>query len=322
MTQPSGGHNNTPGRAGFGPQGGQPPQWPAHQSGSSGGWSAGGHSSPYGWQTDPARPGSANGSVYRGFGTFEEPAGGGKPPGKTNRGVIGVLALVIVLLGSAVGLGIYYGTSRPAEQQAAGAGSRTTSPPRTTPGAPEPRIEGWQVGYNSEGQLAYDVPGNWNVLGSEREYSIPSLGDVTFHGLVDGPYYDCGGKRVVGGRAISTTVKPDRSMSETAEEFLLRSGRHFYTAGGSSGEVSVNAEQPRDADVEGFEAVRISGTVEMPETSPCLPTEAEISALVVQAKNSYVVLVVSADSERPASSPPAAGERTVPRVLDSARPVR
>lgn len=322
MTQPSGGHDNTPGRAGFGPQGGQHPQWPSNPSGPAGGWSAGGHSSPYGWQTDPSRPDSPSGSVYRGFGTFEEPAGGGKPPSKTNWGVIGVLALVVVLLGSAVGLGIYYGTAEPRGQEATGAGNRTTSPTWTPPGAPEPRIEGWQVGYNSESQLAYDVPENWNVLDSEREYSIPSLGDITFHGLVDGPYYDCGGKKVVGGRAVSTTVKPDRSMSETAKKFLRRSGRHFYTAGGNAEEVSVNAEEPRDADVEGFEAVRISGTVKMPEASRCLPTEAEISTLVVQAENSYVVLVVSADSERPASSPSASGERTVPRVLDSARPVR
>lgn len=221
-----------------------------------------------------------------------------------------------------MGLGIYHGTAEPTGRETAGAGNRTTSPTWTPPEAPEPRIEGWQVGYNSESQLAYDVPADWNVLDSEQEYSIPSLGDITFHGLVDGPYYDCGGRKVVGGRAISTTVKPDRSMSETAKKFLRRSGRHFYTDGGSAEEVSVNAEEPRDADVEGFEAVRISGTVKMPEASRCLPTEAKISALVVRAENSYVVLVASADSERPASSPSAPGERTVPRVLDSARPVR
>ncbi len=237
--------------------------------------------------------------------------------------MIVALTLAAVLLVGAVGLGVYYGAVRPSHDNAAPAGgTESPSTTRNAPEAPAPRIHGWQVGYNPRNRLAYDVPSDWNVLDPSRGYSVPALGDVTFHGLVDGPYYQCAGERRTAGRVVSTAVEPDRSMAETAREFLRRSGRNFYAAGGAESEVSVETGTPSTTDVGGFEAVRLSGTVRVPESSPCLPTKARIATLVIRAKDTYVVLLAGADSLRPDSSPPAEGEELVPRILDSARPVR
>ncbi|SDP45879.1 hypothetical protein SAMN04487905_104199 [Actinopolyspora xinjiangensis] len=262
-------------------------------------------------------------SVYRGFGTFDEPSGG--PPRKPGWGVITGLTLAVLMLVGAITISIYYGTtSSPTNGDTAAGGDLPSTTTWTPPPAPEPRIDGWQVGYNRRIQLAYDVPENWNVLPSDQRYSIPELGDMTFRGLVDGPSYQCGGTTLVGGRAVSTRVLAEDTMSRTAEAFFDAAGANFYDPGGDARDISLEPGEPRETTVEGYDAVRLSGTVKLPADggAKCVPTEATMAVLVVEARDDYVVLVASADSERPAPSPNARGDRIVPRIVESARPVR
>ncbi|KGI81879.1 hypothetical protein IL38_09135 [Actinopolyspora erythraea] len=234
------------------------------------------------------------------------------------------LTLAVLMLAGAITIGIYYGTTSPRSGEVAAGGDRPSTTTWTPPPAPEPRIDGWQVGYNRRIQLAYDVPGNWQVLPSDQRYSIPELGDMTFHGLVDGPSYQCGGATLVGGRAVSTRVLAEDTMSRTAEAFFDAAGANFYASGGDARNISLDLDEPRETTVEGYDAVRLSGTVRLPADGEarCLPTEATMAVLVVEARDDYVVLVASADSERPAPSPEARGDRIVPRIVESARPVR
>ncbi|MGJ7906167.1 hypothetical protein ACOQFL_06765 [Actinopolyspora sp. H202] len=325
MTQPPGGpYDNTSGQSGFGPRGGQQyPQWPPHSGGSPGGWSADSGSSPYGWHSDSNHSGMPRESVYRGFGTFDEPARGGSRRGTRWRVITG-LALAVLLLASAITISIYYGTASSPSGGNVAAGEESASATNwIPPPAPEAEIEGWQVAYNRRIQLAYDVPPDWNVYPSDEQYSIPEFGELTFRGLVDGPSYRCDGTPLVGGRVVSTRLSTGKTMPEAATALLNTAKKNFYTTNGVAQHVSIETGEPRETTVEGFEAVRLSGTVTLHgEGARCVPTQATMAALVIKARDDYVVLVASADSERPASSPSAPGERLVPRIIDTARPVR
>ncbi|SFD77161.1 hypothetical protein SAMN04487819_10352 [Actinopolyspora alba] len=330
VTQPPGGpYDNTSGQSGFGPRGGQQyPQWPPHSGGYSGRWSTDSSSSPYGWQSDSNRSGIPGESVYRGFGTFDEPARGGNRR-RTRWGVVTGLTLAALLLASAITISIHYGTaSSPSGGNVAADEERSSTTARTAPPAPEPEIDGWQVGYNERSRFAYDVPRDWSVLPSERSYTISGVPNVTFHGLVDGPSYRCGDRTLVAGRVVSALVEDEKPMSKTAEGLFEEAVTDFYATNGVDPDVSFEPAEPRETTVEGFDAVRLSGTVTLggersgDGKTGCLPEKATMATLVVQAREHYVVLVASADSERPASAPSAPGEKVVPRIVDSARTVR
>ncbi|WP_092627545.1 hypothetical protein [Actinopolyspora mzabensis] len=244
--------------------------------------------------------------------------------------VVTGLTLAVLLLASAITISIYYGTtSSPSGGNVAADEERSSTSTWTAPPAPEPVIEGWQVGYNERSQFAYDVPQSWNVLPAEQSYTISGVRNVTFHGLVDGPSYRCDNRTLVAGRVVSAWVDAETTMSNAAKSFYEKARTDFYATNGVAPEISFETAEPRETTVDGFDAVRLSGTVTLGdernssnEAAGCLPTKVTMATLVVKAEEHYVVLVASADSERPAASPSAPGEDVVPRIVDSARTVR
>lgn len=250
---------------------------------------------------------------------FEDPLPpNGRPPRRRRHLWITFAVVMTLVFVGAITTGVLLG-NRDTEPRANPAPPPApTSEPWTPPQAPPPRVPGWQVGYNAEFQVAYDVPGDWRVLPPEEGFPVPSLGDVEFRGLANGPGYSCGGRNRVPGTAGSTAVEATKTLEKTAVQFAGNMGRTLYAAA----HPQVRVGQPQPVTVDGVEGVRVEATVIMPPGPPCSATESKLGIIVLKGKDSYVVVVAAGESARPAPQPPAEGAVTVPRVLDSVRPVK
>ncbi|QGK70957.1 hypothetical protein GIY23_16825 [Allosaccharopolyspora coralli] len=257
---------------------------------------------------------------YSGFGMFEEPLRDGRKPRRRKWLTITAVVVAVLALAGGVAAALVFGGTTP--QRPAPQAAPPPAPTSTTfvpPDAPEPVVPGWQVAYNPLGQIAYDVPPDWQVLPENDTWSAPTLGNVVFQGLSNGAPYSCGGG-FVRGQVGSTAVEQAQPIDVTANQFADAVGREIYRT--TSPQMQLQLAPPQPLQIDGVEAVRVDATATLPPGNPCLPTEATISTVVFQAKESFVVVVAGADSAGGPPEPAAPGAEVVGQIVESARPVR
>ncbi len=272
------------------------------------------------WGNQPPPQSGHQYTGYSGFGMFEEPLLNGRKPRRRKWLTIMVVAVAVLMLASGVTAALMVGgTPQQPAPQAAPPPPPAASTTFVPPAAPEPVVPGWQVAYNPQGQIAYDVPPDWQVLPENDTWAAPSLGNVVFQGLSNGVPYTCGGG-FVRGQVGSTAVEQSQPIDVTANQFADLVGREIYRT--TSPQMDLQVAPPQPLQIDGVEAVRVDATATLPPGNPCLPTEATISTVVLKAKESFVVVVAGADSAGGPPEPPAPGAEVVGQIVESTRPVR